>query len=67
MFRVPLSQCLKEAGTAKAQKRLTEVLERRSFPHYEAAPRRPGYIVRIAEDGTRSVGRFRNRRFVAAK
>ena len=63
----PLSECLKEIGTTKGQERLARALGRRPFPHYEAAPRRPGHVVRIEEDGTRTVGRFRSRRFVAAK
>jgi hypothetical protein len=63
----PFSRCLKEVGTAKGQKRLAQVLHQRPFPHYEAAPRRPGHVIRIEEDGTRTIGRFRNRRFVTSR
>lgn len=63
----PLSECLKEIGTAKGHKRLAETLHQRPFPRYEGAAKRPGHVVRIDENGTRTVGRFRNRRFVAAK
>lgn len=62
----PLSECLEQIGTPKAQKRLSQVLRQRPFPHYEAAPDQPGYLVRIEKDGTRMIGRFRNRRFIAA-
>ena len=43
----PLSECLQQIGSRKGQKRLTEVLRQRPFPHYEAAPGRAGQIVRI--------------------
>jgi hypothetical protein len=38
-------------------------LNSQPFPHYEAHPNRPGLLVRIAEDGHRTVGRFVNREF----
>jgi hypothetical protein len=62
----PLSSCLKSVDSAKGRRRLMEHLSKRPFPHYEAAPKRPGMLVRIDEDGTRTVGRFVKRRFVAA-
>jgi hypothetical protein len=62
----PLSACLQQIGTPQGRKRLKAVLQQSPFPHYEPASGRPGYIVRIESDGTRTIGRFRNRRFVAA-
>jgi hypothetical protein len=62
----PLSECMAEIGTPKGARRLAAVLNERPYPHYEAAPGRPGFIVRIDADGTRTTGRFRNRRFVRA-
>jgi ParD-like antitoxin of type II ParDE toxin-antitoxin system len=60
----PLSECLQQIGTPKGRKRLTGVLRQRPFPHYEAASGHPGHVVRIDKHGTRTIGRFRNRRFV---
>lgn len=62
----PLSECLRKVDTKAGQRQLQAVLENRPFPHYEPAADRPGYLVRIEEDGTRTVGRFVNRQFVAA-
>jgi hypothetical protein len=60
----PLSECLEEIGTSKGRTRLKGFLRQGPFPHYEPAPGRPGYLVCIEKDGTRTVGRFRGRRFV---
>ncbi|MGC4119326.1 MAG: hypothetical protein QM765_33125 [Myxococcales bacterium] len=38
-------------------------LDARPFPHFEPAPGRPGLLMKIDEDGTRTVGRFVNRKF----
>jgi len=62
--RVPLSECLRQIGSREGQERLRTVLQKRPFPHFEADPSRPGIIVKIDEDGTRTSGQFRNRRFV---
>jgi hypothetical protein len=34
------------------------------FPHFEAHPGNPGLLVRIEEDGTRTVGNFVERQFI---
>lgn len=62
----PLSACLESVDTAKGRRRVMEHLNKRPFPHYQAAPNRRGMLLRIDEDGTRTVGRFVKRRFVAA-
>ena len=43
-----------------------EKLQARGKPVYSADPRFPGMVVRIDLDGTRTPGRFENRRFVPA-
>lgn len=63
----PLSECLAEVNTAKGWKRLEAALGRRPFPHYEPVSDQPGYVLRIEEDGTKTVGRFVKRRWVAQK
>ena len=63
----PLSACLESVDTDKGRRRVMEQLDRRPYPRYEAAPKRRGLLVRIEQDGRRTVGRFVKRRFVAAK
>ena len=60
----PLSECLAEPGTPTGAKRVAEYLKTRPYPHYEPDPDAPGLLVRIEEDGTRTRGRFVNRKFV---
>jgi len=62
----PLSECIAEVGTPDGAGRVAEYLGKQPFPHFEAAET-PGLLVRIEFDGTRTVGRFVNRRFVAVK
>ena len=38
----------------------------RPFPHFEPAPGKAGLLIRIDEDGKRTVGRFVGREFRAA-
>lgn len=63
----PLSECLREVNTAKGRKRLAQALKRRPFPHYEPLAYEPGYVLRVGEDGTKTVGRFVKRKFVPRK
>jgi hypothetical protein len=58
-----LSECLSSGDSAKGRKRLKTYLESRPFPHYEAHPEIQGLLIRVAENGRRTVGRFVNRRF----
>ncbi len=60
-----LSTCLASVDGPDGRRRVVEYLETRPFPHYEPAPDRPGLLVRIDEDATRTVGRFVGRRFRA--
>lgn len=54
----PLSQLVSSVDAASGRKRVAHLLASQPFPHYEAAPGGPGLLVRIDEDGTRSIGRF---------
>jgi len=60
---VPLSACLGDVDTASDRARMRAFLDTRPHPHFEPAPGRPGLNVKIDEDGTRTVGRFVNRKF----
>jgi hypothetical protein len=62
----PLSECLDSVDSTKGRRRVSEHLDALPFPHYEAADT-PGLLVRISEDGKRTVGRFVNRQFQAVK
>lgn len=59
----PLSACLAEVGTPAGTRKVATYLKTRPYPHYEADPASPGLLVRIEENGTRTRGRFVNRRF----
>ena len=63
----PLSECLKSVDSPEGRRRVADYLKSRPFPHYEAAPDRPGMLVRIDARGRRTVGRFVGRRFQAAR
>jgi hypothetical protein len=60
---VPLSACLGGVDTAAGRERVKTFLATHPYPHFEPAPDRPGFLVKIDEDGTRTVGRFVNRKF----
>jgi hypothetical protein len=60
---VPLSACLRDVDTDAGHRRVKSLLATRPYPHFEPAPDRPGLIVKIDEDGTRTTGRFVNRKF----
>jgi hypothetical protein len=59
----PLSECLQSVDTPAGRARLAAHLASRPYPHFEPAVNQPGLIVKIDEDGTRTVGRFVNRQF----
>ncbi len=58
----PLSACLGDVDTASGRERVKAFLATHPYPHFEPAPGRPALIVKIDEDGTRTVGRFVNRK-----
>jgi hypothetical protein len=59
----PLSACLESVDSAEGRQRVTDFLQGQPFPHYEPHPDQPGLLVRIEENGHRTVGRFVNRQF----
>ncbi len=62
----PLSESLSSVDTPKGRQRTAMHLQSLAFPHFEPAPGRSGLLVKIDEDGTRTVGRFVNRKFRTA-
>ncbi len=64
---VPLSELLKTVDAKAGHERVKAHLAARAFPHFEPAPGRPGFLVKIEEDGKRTVGRFVNREFRPAR
>ena len=63
----PLAECLASVDSDDGRQRVRVYLNARPFPHYEPAPDSPGLLVRIDEDGIRTLGRFVGRAFHAAK
>jgi hypothetical protein len=63
----PLSACLASVDTPAGRARVKAVVEGLPFPRFEPAPGRRGLLVRTEADGTRTVGRFVRRRFVAVR
>ena len=60
----PLSELLANVGTAEGRERLKAYLASRPYPHFEPHPNREGLFICIEQDGTRSTGRFVNRKFI---
>ena len=63
----PISECLAMVGTDEGRERLAQYLETRPYPHYQVVDDRPGLLVRIEQDGTRTIGRFVDREFQAVE
>jgi len=59
----PIAACLEANASPEGKERLAKYLSDRPYPHFEAAPGQPGLLVKIDEDGTRTVGRFVQRVF----
>lgn len=64
---VPLSELSATIEGPSGRSRLQAALEARPYPHFEVADGRPGYVVKIDENGARTVGRFVNRKFRAVR
>jgi hypothetical protein len=62
---VPLSECLASVDSPAGRRRVAEYLDSRPFPHYQPVPGSTGLLVRVDEDGTRTLGRFIDRQFQA--
>lgn len=63
----PLSECLRSVDSPEGRRRVADYLNLRPFPHYEPAPGRPGFLVRIDADGRRSTGRFVGGKFKSSR
>ena len=63
----PLSELIASVDTDEGRRHVATYLESARFPHYEPAPESPGLLVRIEEDGTRTLGRFVGRQFRAVE
>jgi hypothetical protein len=61
----PLSACLESVDSPEGRRRVADLLEQGPFPHYQPHPDRPGLLVRIDANGSRTVGRFLHRKFRA--
>jgi hypothetical protein len=55
-----LSTCLAEVDSAAGRQRVASYLATRPFPHYE---QEGNHLIRVDQDGTRTAGRFVNRKF----
>lgn len=62
--RRTLSELVASIDGPEGRARLKAYLDDRPFPHFEAHPTRKGLLVRIDADGSKSVGRFKNRQFI---
>jgi hypothetical protein len=62
-----LSDALRTVESPEGHERLQHVLADQPYPHFEAVHGRPGFLVRVDEDGTRTVGRFIRRKFTPAR
>ena len=58
---------MKSASSEAGQRRALEHLRKLKGPRYSIDPTRPGAILRIAADGSRSRGRFVRRKFVVLR
>jgi hypothetical protein len=59
----PFSEILASIDSADGRRRVADYLDSRPFPHYQPAADMPGLLVRVAEDGTQTLGRFVGRQF----
>jgi len=60
-----LAKLVEMVDTPSGREIFNAYLESEPYPHYEAHPSGPGLLIRIEENGKRTVGRFVNRVFVA--
>lgn len=56
----PLATCLEEVDSLGGRQRVADYLKTRPFPHYQ---QEGNHLIRIEQDGTRTAGRFVNRKF----
>jgi hypothetical protein len=54
----PLSEMIASVDSPQGRRRVAEYLSAQPFPHYEPSPDASGMLVRIDENGRRTVGKF---------
>ena len=59
-----LSDIMSSVDSEEGRQRVHEYLKTQPYPHFEQCPEQPGMLIKIDEDGTRTIGRFVNREFV---
>jgi ParD-like antitoxin of type II bacterial toxin-antitoxin system len=59
----PISECLESVDTPAGRQRVGAYLKAGPFPQYQQHPDRPGLLIRIDENGTKTTGRFIQRQF----
>jgi len=62
-----LSDALRTVDTAEGRDRLEHTLAEQPYPHFEAASGKPGLLVRVDANGTRTLGRFVGRKFTPTR
>lgn len=60
----PLADLVDLVDTPAGHEMLKTYLDSEPYPHFEAHPSQTGLLVRIEQDGSRTVGRFINRAFI---
>jgi hypothetical protein len=63
----PLSSMIASVDTKQGRRRVAEFLASQPFPHYEPAVGHPGLLVRIEENGKRTLGKFLHGEFCAVR
>ncbi len=63
----PLSECLAAVDSEEGRRRVRAYLKSRPYPHFEPVAGAAGLLVRIDEDGTRTLGRFAGGEFQATE
>lgn len=61
------SEAMREATCEAGQRKALRHLAKLGAPRFGVDPDRPGFVIRIDPDGSRTHGRFVNRQFVAAE
>jgi hypothetical protein len=59
-----VADALATARSSAAQEKALALLNEAGQPRYGVDPDRPGYLIRVMPDGTKTSGRFVNRMFV---
>ncbi|QEG37433.1 TA system antitoxin ParD family protein [Bythopirellula goksoeyrii] len=63
----PLSSLIATVSAPKGHQRVAEFLSTQPFPHYEPVEDQAGLLVRIEENGRRTLGKFHQGEFQPAK